>query len=109
MGDFRDLQADSYAMEECIKTARLYARSESPVTIVGEGGTEYSLIAACIHNAAMDISSRLYLSAAARFQRKNRKALFLVQGGLGPRQIKALFIWKMRKVWEEKVNMHCTA
>lgn len=81
MGDFRDLQADSYAMEECIKTARLYARSESPVTIVGEGGTEYSLIAACIHNAAMDISSPFVsVSCCEISEEKQKSAVFGPRG-----------------------------
>lgn len=50
LGDFRDLLQDSPAMQECLRRAKLYSLSDSPVVIQGECGTEKRLLAQCIHN-----------------------------------------------------------
>ena len=49
-GDFRDLLQESPAMQACLRKAKLYSLSDSPVVIQGECGTEKRLLAQCIHN-----------------------------------------------------------
>lgn len=43
----------SVSMQECIRKARLYSMSESPVLIKGETGTEVRLLAQGIHNSSL--------------------------------------------------------
>ncbi len=50
LGDFRDLLQESPAMQDCLRKAKLYSLSDSPVVIQGECGTEKRLLAQCIHN-----------------------------------------------------------
>lgn len=49
-GDFRDLLQESAVMQECLRKAKLYSLSDSPVVLEGECGTEKLLLASCIHS-----------------------------------------------------------
>lgn len=53
LGDFQDILQHSVSMQECIRKARLYSMSESPVLIKGETGTEVRLLAQGIHNSSL--------------------------------------------------------
>lgn len=48
--DFGDILRDCREMKQCIRLARSYAVSKSPVLICGETGTEREMIAESIHN-----------------------------------------------------------
>lgn len=48
--DFRDLLQKSPAMQECLRKAKLYSLSDSPVVLEGECGTEKLPLARCIHS-----------------------------------------------------------
>ena len=50
LGDFGDFLQESPAMQECLRKAKLYSLSDSPVVIQGECGTEKRLLAQSIHN-----------------------------------------------------------
>ena len=47
---FDNLVALSAPAREAVKTAKFFARSDSPILITGEFGTEKELLAECIHN-----------------------------------------------------------
>lgn len=47
---FDNLVALSAPAKEALKTAKLFARSDSPILITGEFGTEKELLAECVHN-----------------------------------------------------------
>lgn len=59
-GDFGDLLQKSPAMQECLRKAKLYSLSDSPIVIEGECGTEKWLLAQCIHSNGM-VSSGPFL------------------------------------------------
>ena len=47
---FEDILQESKTMQECVRTAGLYALSEHPVVLMGEPGTEKRMLAESIHN-----------------------------------------------------------
>lgn len=49
-GNFSMVVLRSAAMKECVRRARLFARSEEPILLFGEPGTEKRLLAESIHN-----------------------------------------------------------
>lgn len=49
---FEDIVCRSPKMQECVRRARLYAVSDTPVVLCGETGTERHMLAACIHGSS---------------------------------------------------------
>lgn len=88
-GTFKQLIQNSKAMEACVRRAKLYSRSDQPVLLMGEPGTEYRLLAESIHNNGVNPEGPfLALSCRGLSASEQRELLFgekgmvlLLQGG----------------------------
>lgn len=79
--NFEDIIRCSGAMKRCIKLARTYAVSHSPVFICGETGTETELFAEGIHNSGCQKGGPfIQINCATLGEEEQRRILFGIDG-----------------------------
>lgn len=82
-GYFGQLSQASKAMQACLHQARLYARSQEPVLILGETGTKKRLWAESIHNEAnLEAAPFFTFSCSGLTEEQQRESLFGDKGAL---------------------------
>lgn len=79
-GNFSMVVLKSPAMKDCIHRAKLFARSEEPVFLYGEPGTEKRLLAESIHNISLCRQGPFIAASCLGCEEEVRERIFGGQG-----------------------------
>ncbi len=91
--DFRDLLQQSQTMQECLRKAKLFSLSDSPVVLEGECGTEKQLLARCIHgNGAVSAGPFLRVDCGSLSEEEQLALVFGENGAAARAEGGTLFL-----------------